>query len=57
MRREIERDDRRMRRRYVRSPRHTIQVDFYPYLRRIERERRRRGRGRGGSRITAPASS
>jgi cation diffusion facilitator CzcD-associated flavoprotein CzcO len=42
MKREVERDDRRMRKRYVRSPRHTIQVDFYPYLRAIERERGRR---------------
>jgi cation diffusion facilitator CzcD-associated flavoprotein CzcO len=42
MRRAIERDDQRMRKRYVRSPRHTIQVDFYPYLRGIARERRRR---------------
>jgi hypothetical protein len=46
MRRAIERDDQRMRKRYVRSPRHTIQVDFYPYLRAVARERRR-GRGRG----------
>ncbi len=28
-------------RRYTPSPRHTIQVDFYPYLREIARERRR----------------
>ena len=39
----IEREDRRMARRYVASKRHTIQVDFYPYLRVLERER---GRGR-----------
>jgi hypothetical protein len=33
-----------MRKRYVASRRHTIQVDFYPYMRRIQRERgRRRG--------------
>ena len=52
MRRVIEREDARMRKRYVRSPRHTIQVDFYPYLRSIARERRRgrrRGSGRGGA--------
>lgn len=42
MARVIERDDARMRKRYVRSPRHTIQVDFYPYLRSVARERRRR---------------
>jgi len=40
----VEREDRRMGKRYVRSPRHTIQVDFYPYLRTIRRERKR-GRG------------
>src|SRR5204862_7283204 len=49
----IKRDDEKVRGRYVRSPRHTIQVDFYPYMRVIERERkrgRRRARGRGPSR-------
>jgi dimethylaniline monooxygenase (N-oxide forming) len=40
----IEREDRRMRKRYVASSRHTIQVDFYPYMRTIARERRRRRR-------------
>ena len=40
----IERDDRRMKKRYVASKRHTIQVDFYPYLRELQRERRRRAR-------------
>ena len=47
MRRVVEREDARMRRRYVASKRHTIQVDFHPYLRTIEHERRagaRRGR-------------
>src|SRR3954453_810755 len=49
MRRTIEKDDERVRRRYVRSPRHTIQVDFYPYLRTLQRERKRgRRRARGG---------
>jgi dimethylaniline monooxygenase (N-oxide forming) len=42
MRQVIEREDRRMAKRYVRSPRHTIQVDFYPYIRTIRRERKRR---------------
>jgi hypothetical protein len=55
MRRVIEREDRRMRKRYVRSPRHTIQVDFYPYLRTIARERRRGRRGRLGSRRASRA--
>jgi hypothetical protein len=45
MKKVIEREDRRMAKRYVRSPRHTIQVDFYPYMRTIRRERKRR-RGR-----------
>lgn len=48
MRRAIARDDRRMARRYVASKRHTIQVDFYDYLRGLRRERtRRRVAGRG----------
>jgi dimethylaniline monooxygenase (N-oxide forming) len=46
MRKVIVREDRRMAERYVSSRRHTIQVDFHPYLRTIERERRR-ARGRG----------
>jgi dimethylaniline monooxygenase (N-oxide forming) len=41
----VRREDERMAKRYVRSPRHTIQVDFYPYMRTIRRERKR---GRGG---------
>jgi flavin-binding monooxygenase-like protein len=44
MKRVIEREDERMRKRYVASTRHTIQVDFYPYMRTIARERRRRRR-------------
>ncbi len=47
----IQREDARMRERYVASKRHTIQVDFHPYLRTIERERRR---GRLLGRITGP---
>jgi hypothetical protein len=43
----IRRDDEKVRRRYVRSPRHTIQVDFYPYLRTLARERKRGRRRRG----------
>jgi dimethylaniline monooxygenase (N-oxide forming) len=41
MRREIETEERKMRRRYVASKRHTIEVDFYPYLREIQRARKR----------------
>jgi dimethylaniline monooxygenase (N-oxide forming) len=53
MKKVIEREDRRMRKRYVASKRHTIQVDFYPYMRTIQRERKRR---RGGSARSAAAS-
>ncbi len=45
MREVIGREDERMAKRYVRSPRHTIQVDFYPYMRTLRRERRRGKRG------------
>jgi dimethylaniline monooxygenase (N-oxide forming) len=41
MREVIAREDARMRGRYVASKRHTIQVDFFPYLRTLRRERRR----------------
>ena len=37
----IAREDERMAKRYVASKRHTIQVDFYPYIRTLRRERRR----------------
>jgi dimethylaniline monooxygenase (N-oxide forming) len=40
MRRQIERDRTAMARRYVTSKRHTIQVDFDPYMRSLRRERR-----------------
>jgi Flavin-binding monooxygenase-like len=53
MRRAIERDRDKVRKRYVASKRHTIQVDFFPYLRRVGRERGRgrlrRLMGRGGA--------
>ena len=35
----------RMRKRFVASKRHTIEVDFHPYLREIRRERKRRSAG------------
>jgi dimethylaniline monooxygenase (N-oxide forming) len=44
----IDRDRAAMRRRYTSSPRHTIQVDFYPYLATLRKERRR-GLGRAAS--------
>jgi dimethylaniline monooxygenase (N-oxide forming) len=40
MRRVIAREDARMAKRYVASKRHTIQVDFLPYMRTLRRERR-----------------
>jgi len=40
MRGEIADAQRKMRKRYVASKRHTIQVDFHPYLREIRRERK-----------------
>jgi cation diffusion facilitator CzcD-associated flavoprotein CzcO len=45
----IRREDARMAKRYVASKRHTIQVDFHPYMRGIQRERRTRRRGIAGS--------
>jgi flavin-binding monooxygenase-like protein len=41
MRQEILEAEKRMRKRYVASKRHTIQVDFQPYLRELKRERKR----------------
>lgn len=41
MRAEIADYERKMRKRYVASKRHTIQVDFHPYLREIRKERKR----------------
>ncbi|HEV7769896.1 MAG TPA: NAD(P)-binding domain-containing protein [Solirubrobacterales bacterium] len=40
MRKAVTESERRMRKRYVASKRHTIQVDFHPYLREIQRERK-----------------
>jgi hypothetical protein len=51
MREVVAREDERMAKRYVRSPRHTIQVDFYPYMRTLRRERRRGKRGSVTSRL------
>ena len=41
MRSEIAAYEQRMRKRFVASKRHTIEVDFHPYLREIRRERKR----------------
>jgi hypothetical protein len=42
-----------MRKRYVASTRHTIQVDYYPYMRLLAKERRRKR----GLRRALPAAS
>ncbi len=49
MREEIRREQARMQRRYVSSKRHTIQVDFWPYLRSIDKERRKHRHRNGKS--------
>ena len=41
MKREIAREERRQAKRFVASKRHTVEVDFHPYLREIRRERKR----------------
>jgi hypothetical protein len=41
MRREIAIAEKKLKKRYVASKRHTIQVDFQPYLRELSRERKR----------------
>ena len=41
MRAEISSSESKMRKRYVASKRHTIQVDFHPYFRELKRERKR----------------
>ena len=55
MREVIAREDERMAKRYVASKRHTIQVDFHPYLRTIARERKR-GRAGGPAGLLAERS-
>jgi len=40
MREAIADEERKMRKRYIASKRHTIQVDFHPYLRQLRRERK-----------------
>ena len=41
MRKEVATEEAKMRKRFVASKRHTVEVDFYPYLREIRRERKR----------------
>ena len=52
MRAAVAEEDRALAKRYVASPRHTIEVDFHPYLRALARERKRRP-----SRTAVPARS
>jgi len=40
MRKAISSEERKMKKRFVASKRHTVEVDFYPYLREIRRERK-----------------
>jgi dimethylaniline monooxygenase (N-oxide forming) len=40
MRRQIDKEEEKMRKRFVASKRHTVEVDFHPYLREIRRERK-----------------
>jgi hypothetical protein len=44
MRRDVAREEERMRKRFVASKRHTVEVDFHPYLREIRRERKQAAR-------------
>ena len=53
MERQIAADRERIRRRYVRSPRHTMQVDYWPYLDSMARESSR-GRRRASRRSFQP---
>jgi dimethylaniline monooxygenase (N-oxide forming) len=41
MKREIAREERKQAKRFVASKRHTVEVDFHPYLRELRRERKR----------------
>ncbi|HJZ36871.1 MAG TPA: NAD(P)-binding domain-containing protein [Solirubrobacterales bacterium] len=41
MEREVASEEEKQRKRFVASKRHTVEVDFYPYLREIRRERKR----------------
>jgi dimethylaniline monooxygenase (N-oxide forming) len=41
MKREVAREERKQAKRFVASKRHTVEVDFHPYLREIRRERKR----------------
>lgn len=56
---DIERENEKVRKRYKKSPRHTLQVDFYPYKHQIEKEMERMRTGQRAkkfaenSRVTA----
>ena len=46
MRKGVSREQEKMAKRYVSSKRHTVEVDFHPYMRAIRKERRRRSADR-----------
>ena len=48
MEREIQSEEAAMRKRYIASTRHTIQVDYYPYMRLLAKERKRQPRRAAG---------
>jgi hypothetical protein len=52
----IHREREAMRQRYGDAPRHTMQVDFAPYVRLVNKERKR-GASRAGAKPAAPAKS
>jgi hypothetical protein len=56
MRTEITRYREKMRKRYVASKRHTIQVDFDDYMRELRGERKKGSRRKGGMQVTPRAS-
>jgi dimethylaniline monooxygenase (N-oxide forming) len=57
MQREIAVSREKMRRRYVASKRHTIQVDFDGYMRTLRLERKRGAKRRGGMQVTPRAAA
>lgn len=57
MQRQLEQEQRRLRRRYVASPRHTLQIDFDRYLRQLARESRAGMRRAAKARLSSSAAA